>query len=99
MIIYSDTIADILARPAEPKLTAVSSPPFRLRHGAVGESCTDAGSENCRRRAQIVFGDDYPFCAGPAKHLQGLQKCGFSADELQGIYRQNALRKVPQYGA
>jgi predicted TIM-barrel fold metal-dependent hydrolase len=49
--------------------------------------------------SQIVFGDDYPFGAGPAKHLQGLQKCGFSADELQGIYRQNALRKVPQYGA
>jgi predicted TIM-barrel fold metal-dependent hydrolase len=49
--------------------------------------------------SQSVFGDDYPFGAGPAKHLQGLQKCGFSADELQGIYRQNALRIVPQYGA
>jgi 6-methylsalicylate decarboxylase len=47
---------------------------------------------------QIVFGTDFPFgqSAGTA---QGLQKCGFTADELLGIDRENALRILPKYGS
>jgi len=73
--------------------------PFRLRHGAVDDPVQMQGLKTVVGASQIVFGDDYPFGAGPAKHFQGLQKCGFSADELQGIYRQDALRIVPQCGA
>ena len=57
--------------------------PFRLRHGAVDDPVQMQGLKTVVGASQIVFGDDYPFGAGPAKHLQGLQKCGFSADELQ----------------
>src|SRR6185295_14437452 len=41
--------------------------------------------------SQIVFGTDYPF-ATTGQHLTGLRKCGFNADELQGIYRANAAK-------
>jgi 6-methylsalicylate decarboxylase len=45
--------------------------------------------------SQIVFGTDYPF-GSAAKHLQGLEKCGFSAAELAGIRRENAARLLPK---
>ncbi|MEQ1886383.1 MAG: amidohydrolase family protein [Bryobacteraceae bacterium] len=45
---------------------------------------------------QIVFGTDYPF-ATVASHLKGLQKCGFSQAELQGIYRDNAAKFMPKF--
>jgi predicted TIM-barrel fold metal-dependent hydrolase len=44
--------------------------------------------------SQIVFGTDYPFANGMAQ-LAGLQTCGLSADELRGIYRDNALKILP----
>jgi 6-methylsalicylate decarboxylase len=47
--------------------------------------------------SQIVFGTDYPFGAGLARHAAGLQKCGFSQSELLGIDRENVLRILPQY--
>lgn len=40
---------------------------------------------------QIVFGTDFPF-GHSAATAQGLQKCGFTPDELRGIDRENALR-------
>ena len=48
---------------------------------------------------QIVFGSDYPFGAGMAKHLIGLQKAGFSQDELRLIHRENALKILPRLKA
>ena len=47
--------------------------------------------------SQIVFGTDYPFGATAAKQVQGLQECGFNAEELQGIHTGNALRLFPKY--
>ena len=46
--------------------------------------------------SQIVFGTDYPF-ASVASHLKGLQKCGFTPAELQGIYRNNAAKFLPKF--
>jgi predicted TIM-barrel fold metal-dependent hydrolase len=46
--------------------------------------------------SQIVFGTDFPFANGGAQ-LAGLQSCGLSAAELRGIYRDNAIRMMPQY--
>ncbi|MBI4465316.1 MAG: amidohydrolase, partial [Acidobacteria bacterium] len=45
---------------------------------------------------QIVFGADFPFST-LVNHVQGLQKCGFSAAELRGIDRENLLRILPRY--
>ena len=48
--------------------------------------------------SQIVFGTDFPF-GQSAAIAQGLQKCGFTAEELRGIDRENAVRMLPKYGA
>jgi predicted TIM-barrel fold metal-dependent hydrolase len=42
------------------------------------------------------LGSDYPF-GSPGKHLTGVAKCGFSAEELRGIQRENALRILPRF--
>jgi predicted TIM-barrel fold metal-dependent hydrolase len=46
--------------------------------------------------SQIVIGTDYPFGTVGAI-VRGLQKCGFTAAELQGIYRDNAVKFMPKY--
>ena len=46
--------------------------------------------------SQIVFGTDAPFFDG-APQVQGLQRAGFSADELRGVERENALNLVPRF--
>ena len=46
--------------------------------------------------SQIVFGTDTPFFDG-ATTVQGLQDCGFTAEELRGINRENALTLLPRY--
>jgi predicted TIM-barrel fold metal-dependent hydrolase len=48
--------------------------------------------------AQIVFGTDFPF-GNSAGTARGLQNCGFSADELRGIDRDNALGLLPRFKA
>ena len=48
---------------------------------------------------QIVFGSDYPFGAGPGKHLAGLQKAGFTPGEFAAIRRTNGLKILPQFSS
>jgi len=45
---------------------------------------------------QIVFGTDYPFQTA-ARTLRGLDKCGFSASELQAIQRGTAAKLLPRF--
>jgi len=49
--------------------------------------------------SQIVFGTDYPFGGDAAKHRQGLESSGLSAEELRGIERGNALKFLPRLSA
>jgi 6-methylsalicylate decarboxylase len=44
---------------------------------------------------QIVFGTDYPYRLA-VEHVDGLARCGFSAEELRKIDRDNALRLLPR---
>ena len=95
-----DTVADNLARPAEPNSrlfhlrrfyydTAGSSNPVQM-----GQLKMVVGA------SQIVFGTDSidPNSKNRMEmHLVGLQKCGFSPAELQGIYRGNALRFLSRF--
>ena len=46
--------------------------------------------------SQIVFGTDFPF-ANTAATVTGVQNSGFSAEELRGIYRNNAVKFLPRY--
>jgi predicted TIM-barrel fold metal-dependent hydrolase len=48
--------------------------------------------------SQIVFGADYPYST-ILDHVEALRGCGFTAEELEGIDRKNALRILPQYNA
>jgi predicted TIM-barrel fold metal-dependent hydrolase len=45
--------------------------------------------------SQIVFGSDYPWVE-PAKIAAGLETSGLTSQELQSVYRGNALRLMPQ---
>jgi len=48
--------------------------------------------------SQIVFGSDFPFGNPPIVSIaRGLETCGFSADELRSIDRENALRILPRF--
>jgi predicted TIM-barrel fold metal-dependent hydrolase len=46
--------------------------------------------------SQIVFGTDYPFRTS-VDHVKGLANSGFSETELIAIYRENAVRMMPQF--
>ncbi len=91
-----ETIADNLAKPAQPNTRL-----FHLRrfYYDTAQSANPVQMQNLKVVAgasQIVFGTDYPF-GRAAQHLHGLQKCGFSEDELRGVERQNALKILPKY--
>jgi predicted TIM-barrel fold metal-dependent hydrolase len=45
--------------------------------------------------SQILFGTDAPFFDG-APQVAGLQTAGFTADELRGIERENAVKLIPR---
>jgi predicted TIM-barrel fold metal-dependent hydrolase len=45
--------------------------------------------------SQVLFGTDYPYAAA-AWHLEGLGRCGFSAEEMRAIQYDNAARILPR---
>jgi predicted TIM-barrel fold metal-dependent hydrolase len=92
-----DDLADDLSKPAAPNSrlfhlrrfyydTAMSTNPVQIQALKL-----IAGTN------QILFGTDYPFGGDAVKHRQGLEKCGLSKDELEGILRGNAAKLLPQY--
>jgi predicted TIM-barrel fold metal-dependent hydrolase len=88
--------ADGLAKPVEPN--------SRLHH--VRRFYYDtAGSANPIQlqslkllvpTAQIVFGTDFPF-GNVGATATGVQNCGFSQAELQGVFHDNAAKFLPKY--
>ena len=91
-----DTIADILARPAEPNSRLFHLRRFYYDTAGSTNPVQMQGLKMVAGASQIVFGTDYPF-GSAAKHLQGLEKCGFTPAELSGIRRDNALRLLPKF--
>ena len=92
-----DTINDILARPAEPNSRLHHLRRFFYDTAQSPNIVQMQGLKTIVGTGQIVFGSDYPFGAGPGKHLAGLQKAGFNAEELEAIRRGNALRILPRF--
>ena len=73
---------DVVEGPAEP-----NSRLYHLRrfYYDTANSCNTAqlqGLKTIVGASQIVFGSDWPMIESPARQIQGLQKCGFSAAEL-----------------
>jgi len=93
-----DTIADILARPAEPNSRLAHLRRFYYDTAQSTNPVQMQGLKLIAGASQIVFGTDFPF-GSAARHLQGLQKCGFNAAELRAIHRENALRVLPKFKA
>ena len=46
--------------------------------------------------SQIVFGTDFPF-GNVGAHVSGMQVCGLSQAELQGVFHDNAAKFLPKY--
>jgi 6-methylsalicylate decarboxylase len=87
-----DDLADNLAKPAAPNSrlyhlrrfyydTAMSTNPVQIQ-----------ALKQIAGVSQILFGTDYPFGGDAVKHRQGLEKCGLTAAELNGIYRENVVK-------
>ena len=94
-----DNIADVLAKPAEPNSNLYHLRRFYYDTAQATNPVQMQGLKLIVGASQIVFGtDSLPTSqsTGPAKHLQGLQKCGFSAQELRAIHRENAERLFPR---
>jgi predicted TIM-barrel fold metal-dependent hydrolase len=92
-----DTINDVLAKPAEPNSKLYHLRRFFYDTAQSTNVVQMQGLKTIVSDKQIVFGSDYPFGPGFAKHLTGLQKAGFSAKELDGIHRGNALKIFPRF--
>jgi 6-methylsalicylate decarboxylase len=89
-----DTIADILARTPEK-----GSKLYHLRrfYYDTAQSTNPIQMQALKAFAgasQILFGTDYPF-SNIVNHVVGLKKCGFTAQELRGIDRENGLKFLP----
>ena len=90
--------ADNLAKPAVPNTRL-----FQLRrffYDTAG-SANPVNMQALRAlvpTSQIVFGTDAPFFDG-APQVQGLQRAGFTPEELRGVERDNALRLIPRLNA
>ena len=92
----AETIADVLASTPEP-----NSRLFHLRrfYYDVAQSTNPVQMQALKTvvgASQIVFGADFPYST-IVNHVRGLQKCGFSEQELRGIDRENAFRFLPKY--
>jgi 6-methylsalicylate decarboxylase len=94
-----DNVADNLARPAEPNSRLYHLRRFHYDTAQSSNPVQMQGLKMVVGASQIVFGSDAidPAAVNQmAKHIRGLQKCGFSAAELAGIYRGNAEPLFPR---
>jgi 6-methylsalicylate decarboxylase len=92
-----DDLADNLAKPA-----ALNSRLFHLRRFYYDTAMATnpvqiQALKTIAGASQILFGTDYPFGGDAVKHRQGLEKCGLGADEVRGIFRENAAKLLPKY--
>lgn len=92
-----DVINDVLAKPAAPNSRLYYLRRFYYDTAQSPNIVQMQGLKTIVGINQIVFGSDYPFGAGPGKHLVGLQKAGFTAEELHAIHRENALKVFPRF--
>lgn len=91
--------ADNLARPAEPNSRLYHIRRFYYDTAGSANPILMQAIAKLAGASQLVFGSDFPFggAAPIVSIVQGLQTCGFSASELRGIDRENAVRIMPAY--
>jgi len=91
-----DTINDALAATPAPNSRLYHLKRFYYDTAQSVNVVQMRGLKTIAGAGQIVFGTDYPF-QNAARTLKGLDQCGFSANELQGIHRGTAAKLLPKY--
>ena len=89
-------IADLLSRPPEPNSKLYHLRRFFYDTAQSTNPVAMQGLKQVATAQQIVFGTDYPYTT-MVDHVQGLQKVGFTPQELRGVDRDNLVRILPQY--
>ena len=95
----ADTLNDILAKPAAPNSRLAELRRFYYDTATSTNIVQMQALKTIVGVSQIIFGTDYPFGGDAEKHYIGLKGCGFSAAELQGICRDNAMKFLPMFKA
>jgi len=94
-LLGAEMTADNLARPAAPGSRLHHLRRFLYDTAGSANPVNMQGLKTLVGVSQIVFGTDAPFFDG-APQVQGLQRAGFTAQELLAIERDNAVRIVPR---
>jgi 6-methylsalicylate decarboxylase len=84
-----------LARPAPPDSRLYHFRRFHYDTAAAADAIHIGILKLVVSPSQIVFGSDYPW-GDPVRIVAGLQTSGFTPQELQAVYRDNALALMPQ---
>ena len=87
--------AEDLARPAAPDSRLHHFRRFYYDTAAAADAIHMGILKMIVPKSQIVFGSDYPW-GDPARIAAGLQTSGFTAEELAAVYRDNALKLMPE---
>ena len=87
--------AETLSKPAAPNSRLYHIRRFYYDTAGSTNPILMQGLKMLAGASQIVFGSDRPY-GNPANIAKGLQTCGFTAAELRGIDRENALRMLPK---
>ena len=89
-----EMINDNLRKPAEPNSRLYHLRRFYYDTAQSVNVVQMQGLKTIAGSSQIVFGTDFPFVTA-GRTMAGLDKCGFSPEELRGIERENALKLLP----
>ena len=84
-----------LARPAPPDSRLFQFRRFYYDTAAAADAVHIGILKLIVSPSQIVFGSDYPW-GDPVRIIAGLRTSGFTPQELQAVYRDNALALMPQ---
>jgi len=95
-LLGAEMTADNLAKPAAPDSRLHHLRRFYYDTAGSANPVNMQALKTLVGPSQIVFGTDAPFFDG-APQVQGLQRAGFSADELRGVERDNALNLIPRF--
>jgi predicted TIM-barrel fold metal-dependent hydrolase len=87
---------DILEKPAVPNSKLWHIRRFYYDTAQAANPILMQGMKALVGMSQIVFGSDCPYVE-PAVYNRTLLQCGFSAEELRAVDRENALRFLPTY--
>ena len=95
-LLGAEMTAENLSKPAAPNTRLFQLRRFYYDTAGSANPVNMAALKTLVPTSQIVFGTDAPFFDG-APQVQGLQRAGFTAEELRAVERDNTLRLLPRF--